>query len=309
MTRITVVPGRANPALAQAIAADLDTSVADITIERFPDGEVAVELHESVRDRIVFIVQPTSPPVNENLLELVAIADATRRAAARRIVAVVPYFGYARADRRKSRRVPVMARAVADLLEASGVQHLVSVDLHSAQVEAFFRIPVENLTALPTLGAALRDSLSRETVIVSPDLGAVERATTFAEMLGCQVAVLAKRRLSGSEVEIRQLIGDVEDRAAFIIDDMISTGATIVKGMEALRAAGAHPTIRVAATHGVFSEGALDALHEAGIEEVVVTDTIPGEAKQRNVRRISIAPLLAAALKRIAVGESLRDLY
>jgi ribose-phosphate pyrophosphokinase len=310
MEDFRVLAGTATPALAAAIAAELSVPLAGCRIERFPDGEISAELEESVRHHQIFIVQPTAPPVNDHLIELAAIADACRRAAAKRVVAVVPYFGYARGDRRKSRRTPIMARAAADLLEASGVQHLVTLDLHSPQVEGFFHIPVEGLTAIPLLAGALRDQVGPETVIVAPDLGAIERASALAERLGCSVAVLPKRRLSGTEVEVRQLIGDVADRPCLILDDMISTGGTILKAVEALHQAGARPQIRVVATHGVFAEGSRERLMASGIQEIVVTDSVAiPDTDPIGLRRLTVAPLLATALRRLADGDSLRDLY
>jgi ribose-phosphate pyrophosphokinase len=310
LERTALLSGSANPALAEAIAGELGIASIGRTVERFPDGEVSVELEDSVRHRHVFLVQPTSPPVNDNLMELVALADACRRAAAKRVTAVVPYFGYARADRRKSRRVSIMGRAAADLLEASGVQHLVTLDLHSPQVEGFFRIPVENLTAIPTLAEAVRPHVNPDSVIVSPDLGAVERASALAERAGCRLAVVAKRRLSGREVEARRLIGNVEGRSCLILDDMISTGGTILTALEAIREAGARDDVRVAASHGVFAEGAREKLVKAGIRELLVTDSLAiPEGDDEGVRRVSVAPLLATALRRLALGESLRDLF
>jgi ribose-phosphate pyrophosphokinase len=309
MERFVVLGGTANPALAEAIAGHLRVPVGRSRIERFPDGETAIEIEESVRDRHVFIVQPTSPPVNEHLMELAALADGCRRAAAERVTAVVPYFGYARADRRKGRRVPIMARAAADLLEACGIDHLVTLDLHSPQVEGFFRVPVENLTAVPVLVQALRERVRAETVIVSPDFGAVERASTFADRLGCAVAVLPKRRLSGSAVEVGMPIGEVAGRHCLILDDMISTGGTILKGLDALQKAGALPGVTVAATHGVFAEGALERLRAAGVADLLVTDSVAPAPREEGVHRVSIAPVLGAALERIATGESLGDLF
>jgi ribose-phosphate pyrophosphokinase len=310
MIQFRIFTGTANPPLATAIAAELGVPLAPCRIERFPDGELTAEVQESVRDHQVFLVQPTAPPVNDHLMELVALADACRRSAADRVIAVVPYFGYARADRRKGRRVPIMARAAADIIEASGIQHLVTLDLHSLQVEGFFHIPVESLTATPTLVDSLRDRVGPDTVIVAPDVGAAERATAFAERLGCDVAILPKRRLSGREVVMGEPIGEVQGRSCLIIDDMISTGGTILKGIEALRRAGARPDVRVVATHGVFTDGAREKLIAAGVAELLVTDSVatpPGEPAA--VSRVSVAPLLATALRRIVAGESLRDLF
>jgi ribose-phosphate pyrophosphokinase len=310
MEKFTVLAGTGNAPLAAAIAGELNVPLGRCNVERFPDGEIEVRLEESVRDREIFIVQPTSPPVNDHLIELVAFVDACRRGAAARVVAVVPYYGYARSDRRKGRRAPVMARAVAEMLETAGVQQLVTLDLHSPQVEGFFRVPVENLTAIPLLADALRDRISPETVVVSPDVGAVDRATAFGRRLGLPVAVLAKRRISGREVEVRQLIGEVRDRPCLLVDDMISTGGTIAKGVEVLREAGARPEFVVVATHGLFTEDSWEKLTGAGVEEIVVADTIAvREGDGSKVRRVSIAPLLAAAIRRLAAGESLRDLF
>jgi len=310
MDDFVVISGSANPPLARAIAAELGLSLAKCRIERFPDGEVTAEVEESVRQRQVFLVQPTAPPVNDHLVELIALADACRRAAADWITAVVPYFGYARADRRKARRVPIMARAAANVIEASGIDHLVTLDLHSPQVEGFFEIPVESLTAVPTLVDAVRERVDPQTVIVSPDFGAVERANALARRLGCEIAIVPKRRVSGSEVEAGELIGHVEGRPCLIVDDMISTGGTIVKAIETLQRAGARDGVRVVATHGVFAAGAQQRLFAAGVEELLVTDSLPAPADEApGVRRVSVAPLLATALRRLALGQSLRDLF
>lgn len=310
MDHVVVCYGTANRPLGEAVAAELKAPIAECRVERFPDGEISAQLDTSVRKRHVFILQPTAPPVNDHLMELVGLADACRRAAAERVTAVVPYFGYARGDRRGSRRVPVMGRAAADVLETSGIHHLVTIDLHSPQLEGFFRIPVENLTAIPTLAASLQDGLPSDTVIVSPDYGAVERVGMFAGRVGRPMAIIPKRRISGSEVEVGTPIGRVEGRDCLIVDDMISTGGTLVRAVEALREAGAKPQVRVAATHGVFSGGAVEKLLDSGISEILVTDSIAASPDEPpGVRRVSIAPLLAAALKRLTTGDSLRDLY
>ncbi|MEX2583122.1 MAG: ribose-phosphate pyrophosphokinase [Gemmatimonadota bacterium] len=311
MTResFVILSGSANRPLAEAICDALGQPLGRSRTERFPDGEIGIEIDESVRGRHVFIVQPTSPPVNDNVVELVALADACRRASAGRVTAVIPYFGYGRGDRRKNRRVPIMARAVADMLEVSGVNQVAALDLHSAQVEGFFRIPVETLTAIPTLAGALQPQRGRDPVIVGPDLGAAERATTLGEKLGCSVAVLAKRRLSGREVEIRSVIGQVEGRRCVIIDDMVSTGGTILKAAEALREAGALPEMTVVATHALFNENTVGRFRAAGITETIVTDTIENPAaRQPGVSRVSVAPLLAGAVARLVASESLKDL-
>lgn len=304
-----ILSGSANRDLAAAICDELRHPLGRCSTERFPDGEVGVEIEESVRGLHVFLIQPTSPPVNDNVIELLALADACRRASAARVTAVIPYFGYSRADRRKNRRVPIMGRAVADLIEGCGVHQIAALDLHSAQGEGFFRIPVETLTAIPTLAEALKPAVDEDAVIVAPDLGAAERAAALGDRLGCSVAVLAKRRLSGREVEIRSIIGQVEGKRCLLVDDMISTGDTILKAAEAVREAGALPDLGVVATHAIFGEEVPGRFASAGISQLVVTDTVDNPAaKQAGVTRISVAPLLAGAVRRLVASASLKDL-
>jgi ribose-phosphate pyrophosphokinase len=298
--RFTIFSGTANPMLAAAIARALNVQVGACAIERFPDGEVAVQLLEPVRRKEVFLVQPTSPPVNDNLIELLALADACRRAAAARITSVVPYFGYARADKRHSRREPITGRVVADLLEAVGIAHVVTLDLHTPQIEGFFHAPVDSLTAVPTLCRALRDRLPTDFVVVSPDAGRVQLATHYAQCLGAPVIVLHKRRDSGVETEVTHVVGDVSNRACLIVDDMISTGGTVAESITALLQAGARPEIIVAATHGLLVLNARKKLDHPGVREVFITDTVCTTEKDwPKLRVISIAPLIASALERL----------
>ncbi|HLF83486.1 MAG TPA: ribose-phosphate pyrophosphokinase, partial [Blastocatellia bacterium] len=279
-------------------------------VERFPDGETWVGLDEPVRGRDVFIVQSTSPPVNESLVELLAFSDACRRAAAGRITAIMPYFGYARQDKRHGRREPITASMVALLLQAVGINHVVTVDLHTPQIEGFFQIPVDSLTAVPTLSKALSTRLPEGVVVVSPDAGRVKMATEYAQRLSASVAVLHKRRESGTATKVTHLVGDVRDRPCLIIDDMISTGGTIAESIEALLKAGARPEITVAATHGVFVEGCRDKLSHKAVREVLVTDTIAVAAQGwEQLKVVSVAPLLASAIRRFAADGSIRDLY
>jgi ribose-phosphate pyrophosphokinase len=302
--------GTANPALAAAIAVSLGSRLGARRIERFPDGEVSVELGESVRGRDVFLIQPTSAPVNDHLVELLALADACRRADADRIVAVVPYFGYARSDKREQRRVPVTGRVAADLLESVGIGHVVTVDAHTPQLEGFFRIPDDDLSALPALAGAIRPHVPDEAVIVSPDLGGVRRAALFAARLKRPAAICVKQRTSGTEVAVTQVIGDVRDRLCVIVDDMITTGGTIAGAAKALIESGAHRHFVVAATHGVLSAGALDKLDQAGVVQLVLSDTVALPPVHRPpLTTVSVAPLLAEVIRRLDAGESLRDLY
>jgi ribose-phosphate pyrophosphokinase len=308
--RFTIFGGTANPALAAAIAAELGTPLGACAIERFPDGELSVRLDEPVRGREVFLVQSTAPPVNDHLVELLAFADACRRASATHLTAIIPYFGYARSDKRQARREPITASMVAELLQAVGVKHVVTLDLHAPQIEGFFRIPVDSLTALPVLSQALRQRCPPDVLIVSPDVGRVQMATAYAARLGAEVVVLHKRRASGTATEITHLVGDVRDRSCVIVDDMISTGGTIVESVAALRRAGARPEIKVVATHGLFVDGARERLDEAGVQEIIVTDTVPRPVQPwPQLHVISSAPLLAAALRRFLADGSLSDLW
>jgi ribose-phosphate pyrophosphokinase len=301
--------GSAAVDLAASVAREIGVKLGASSVERFPDGEVWVGLDESVRRRDVFIIQSTSPPVNDNLIELLAFADACRRASAASVTAVVPYFGYARQDTRHGRREPVTARMVADLIEAVGIDNLITVDLHTPQVEGFFHIPVDSLTAVSTLSKYVSERLPAGTVVVSPDAGRVKMAGEYARLLGAPVAVLHKRRESGTATKVTHLVGDVRDRPCLIIDDMISTGGTIAESIEALLEAGARPEITVAATHAVFSEGSVDKLSHKALREVVVTDTISTAAHRwSRLRVVSVAPLIASAIQRFATGGSLRNL-
>ena len=295
----TIFAGRANVALATSVAVEMGARLGACSVERFPDGELSVRLDEPVRGREVLIIQPTSPPVNDHLIELLAFADACRRASAAHITAVIPYFGYARADKRHGRREPITASMVAALMQAVGVNHVVTIDLHAPQIEGFFHIPVDSLTTAPVMVEALRPGLPPDIVVVSPDAGRVRMATEYARLLGAPVAVLHKERASGVETRITRLVGDVRDRPCLIIDDMISTGGTIAESVEALLEAGARPEIIVAATHGLLLAGAREKLARAVTREVLVTDTVAPPAHDwPQLRVVSVAPLIASALRR-----------
>jgi ribose-phosphate pyrophosphokinase len=275
----TIFAGTANDALATAVARELARTPGRCTVERFPDGELSVRLRETVRGREVFVVQPTSPPVNDHLVELLAFADACRRAAAARFTAVVPYFGYARSDRRNCRRVPITASLVASLMQSAGVDHVVTLDLHTSQVEGFFHVPVDSLTAVPTLcdalGHARRDWLPNgEFVVVAPDAGRVAMATEYAARLGTSVVVLHKRRESGSRTRVTHLVGDVRGRTCLLVDDMIATGGTLLESIRVLHEEGAADECVVSATHGLLLDGAADRLAGVGARAVLVTDTV-----------------------------------
>ena len=293
--------GPSNAELARAVAAELGEPCAPCVFTRFPDGEVSVELESSVGGRDVLLLQPTAPPVNDHLMELLVFADACRRASARSLTAVVPYFGYARADRRQGRRVPVTASMVAELMEAVGVQHLITLDVHSAQVEGFFRIAVDDCSAVEALSRAVAPSAVAGSVIVAPDLGATRLATAYGRLLSLPVAVVHKLRRSATEVTSSGITGDVRGRRCIVVDDMITTGGTIEGAITALRDAGAHRDVIVAATHGVLTDAAWDRLARAGVQELFLTDSVAVDVRsQPRTHIVSVASVLATAITRLS---------
>ncbi|CCF84578.1 ribose-phosphate diphosphokinase [Nitrolancea hollandica] len=305
-----IFDGTANPELAAAIAGELGVVLGPAIVTRFPDSEISVTLTGSVRRKEIFIVQPTSPPVNEHLVELVAFTDACRRAAAGRITAIVPYFGYSRSDKRVGRREPIMARAAADMLQGAGVDHVVTVDLHTPQIEGFFNIPVDSLTAVPVLCEALCRHLSPGAVVVAPDAGRVPLATQYALRLGAPVVVLHKQRESATKTEVTHVVGDVRGRPCLVVDDIISTGGTLATGIDALLNAGALPEITIAATHGLLVDGARENLSRAGIRDIFVTNTVSMAGKTwAGLHVVSIAPLIAAVVQRFLEDGSLSGLF
>jgi len=273
---LKILAGSANLALAQKIATKLGGQLAQRVLERFPDGELHIELQESVRGHDVYLIQPTCPPVDEHLFELLLMADACRRAGAVHLTAVIPYFGYARQDRRAHGREPLSVRLIADLLATSGIQRVVAVDLHSQGVESAFAIPVEHVSAVPTLAEAVRSSVPRNAVIVSPDLGAVKMAERYAKLLNLPVVIIHKTRISGAEVNVQRIVGDVRDKHVLVVDDMISTGGTIEKAIKALLEAGCLSSgIKVAASHGLLVGPAAEQLGKLPIEQIYVSDSVP----------------------------------
>jgi ribose-phosphate pyrophosphokinase len=297
--RLSLFSGSANPALGAAIARELGVPVARCETDRYADGEVSVRMLEPVGGRDVFLVQPTGPPVNDHLVQLLAMADACRRSAAARITAIVPYYGYSRSDKRHNLREPIMARVVADLLQAVGVDHVVTMDLHTPQIEGFFRVPVDALSAMDTLCQTLRHRLPQGFVVVAPDSGRATLATRYARCLGAEVVVLEKRRAQG-QVEIVRVVGDVAGHACLLIDDMISTGGTLARAVEALLEKGARPTIFIAATHGLFLPGARARLDHAAVHAVYVTDTVRAvDTDWPKLHVVGVAPEFARAVERL----------
>jgi len=305
---LTLITGTAHPALAVGMAAMLSVDPVPVTHERFPDGEQHVALGRPVRGDDVYIVQPMSSPVDERLMELLLLADAARRSGASRITAVAPYLGYARQDRRKAAGEPISARIVGGLLQAVGVDRLVTIEPHSATLEAMYPIPVLMLTAVPVLTEALRASIPPDAVVVSPDLGAVRLAERYGATLGLPVAVVRKQRLSGSEVRVQAVTGDVAGRHALIVDDMITTGGTIEAAANALVQAGAIPPFFVAATHAVFVGPAEERLSTPPIGRVWVTDTLQPRFARLSARVVEIGPLLTEAVRRLHAETALDDL-
>lgn len=308
-TKARLFMGSAHPALAESIARALGIPLSGCAIERFPDGEVSVRLNESVRGCEVYVVQPTAPPVDEHVMELLIFADACRRAAAARITAIVPYFGYARQDRRRGRRESITASMVAMLMQAVGIDQVMVVDIHADQIEGFFMVPMDTLTATPVLCAAVKPALTPGAVVVSPDVGRVAMATDYARRLQTSVVVLHKHRESGSQTSVTHVVGDVADRPCLVIDDMISTGGTIARSIEALLGAGARPDITIAATHGLFVGDARNVLSHPSVRGIYVTDTIPQTARDWDLLHVvSVAPLLAAAIEQVDADGSLSGL-
>jgi ribose-phosphate pyrophosphokinase len=304
--------GNANPALAQEIATHLGVDLGKASVGRFSDGEVTVEIRQNVRARDVFVVQPTCNPTNEHLMELLIMVDALKRASARRITAVIPYFGYARQDRRpRSTRVPISAKVVANLLETVGVERVLTMDLHADQIQGFFDIPVDNIYASPVLLSDLKSKNYRDLIVVSPDVGGVVRARALAKQLGCDLAIIDKRRPQANVSEVMHVIGDIDGRNCVIMDDMIDTAGTLVKAAEVLKERGAK-SVFAYCTHPVFSGPAIERIKGSQLDEVVITNTIPlteqGQAA-KNIRQLSVAFLFAETIRRISDGESVTSLF
>jgi ribose-phosphate pyrophosphokinase len=307
---LTILAGSANLLLAEAIAEKLGLRLGSVLVQRFPDGEVHIEIQETVRGHDVYLVQPTSPPVAAHLLELLLLADACRRAGAANLTAVMPYFGYARQDRRASGREPVGARLIADLLQVSGVHRVLTVDLHTTALEGFFPMPVEHLSAVALLGEAVRARVPPHAVLVAPDLGAVKLAERYARLLHLPLALVHKTRLSGEEVRVQQVVGDVRDRVPIVVDDMISTGGTIQAAVQALLAAGCvAEDLTVVASHGLFVGPAEERLHTVPIQRLLVTDSVARPAREPfSLHVVSLGSMLAEAITRLHHNQSLSDL-
>ena len=308
---LKVFSGSSNPKLATQVCNYLDIPLGGAKLEKFPDGEKVIKLEDDVRGRDCFVVQSTCNPVDEYLMELLIYLDCLRRASANRITAVIPYFGYARQDRKDEGRVPITAKLVANLITTAGADRVIAIDLHAQQLQGFFDIPVDHLTGELVLTGYFRNKKIKNLTVVSPDIGNMKIASQYAAHLGGEIAIVHKKRINGSEVQAQEIIGQVQDRNILMCDDIIATAGTLCSAAKLVKQRGAI-AVYVGATHGIFTGPALKRLDETAIEEVVVTDTIPLRAeteKTKKIKVLSVAPMLGEAIKRIHRNESVSSLF
>jgi len=310
---LMVFTGNANPELAQAIAENLGVPMGRANVGSFSDGEVMVEIMENVRGRDIYLIQPTCQPTAENFMELLVMIDALKRASAYRVTSIIPYFGYARQDRRpRSSRVPITSKVAARMISVAGTDRVVTVDLHADQIQGFFDVPVDNVYASPlTLADIWKHYTSDEIIVVSPDVGGVVRARAIAKRLDCELAIIDKRRPRANEATVMNLIGDVEGKICVLVDDMIDTAGTLCSAAGALKDKGANKVVAYC-VHPVLSGKAIDNINNSRIDEIVVTDTIPLSQAARDIgciRQLSVAQMLAETIRRMAEGESVSSLY
>ncbi|SCG84235.1 ribose-phosphate pyrophosphokinase [Proteiniborus sp. DW1] len=307
---LKIFTGNANKELAEKICMELGETLGNSEVGVFSDGEISVNIGETVRGYDVFVIQPTCPPVNNNLMELLIMIDALKRASAGRINAVVPYYGYARQDRKAKARDPITAKLVADLLEVSGPDRIITMDLHAAQIQGYFDIPVDHLLGGPILAQYFKKNLASDTVIVSPDVGGVQRARNFASILDLPIAIIEKRRPKANVSEVMNVIGDIEGKDAIIVDDIIDTAGSMTKAASVLKDFGAK-RVFACCTHAVLSGPAIERIQNSVIEKLVVTDTIPltGEKKIDKIEVVSVAPIIAEAIRRIYKNESVSRIF
>ena len=313
MQEMKIFSGNSNPDFAAAVARSAGMELGHCEISHFADGEIQAEIHESVRGARVFVIQSTCPPVNQNAMEMFIMLDALKRASAAEVTACIPYYGYARQDRKVAPRAPISAKLMADLLSTAGADRVVAVDLHAAQIQGFFNVPVDHLFATPTTARAWREEMGygEDFVVVSPDAGGVERARAFAKRVECYLAIIDKRRSGPNEAKAYHLIGDVRGKTAIIIDDMVDTAGTLTEGVDSLFDNGAERVFAVA-THPVLSGPAISRLTESKIDQLWVTDTIPLSQKAKEcgkVKVITMAPVMAEAIKRIYGNDSVSSLF
>lgn len=312
MTDLMVFTGNANPDLAKKIVDHLGMPLGNVSVSQFSDGEIAVELHDNVRGRDVFVVQSTCAPTNDNLMELIVMVDALRRASAGRITAVVPYFGYARQDRRvRSARVPITAKVVADMMVGVGVDRVLTVDLHAEQIQGFFDVPVDNVYGSPVLLEDIEAQKFEDLIVVSPDIGGVVRARAVAKQLGIDLAIIDKRRPRANVAEVMHIIGEIEGRTCLLVDDIIDTAGTLCSAAKALKAQGAKKVVAYC-THPVLSGKAIDNLNNSELDQLVVADSIPLSEAAKNcsrIRSLTLSRMLAEAMRRLSNEESLSAMF
>ena len=307
--RIVLISGTAHPELSQKISLELDVPLANAHVGRFPDGEIDIKVYDDMRGGDVFVLQPTCPPVNDNWVELLLLIDTLRRASAGRITAVMPYYGYARKDRKDEGRVPISAKVVANTLVGAGADRVLTLDMHAAQIQGFYDIPVDHMYAKPVLMKAVRALDIENPVVVTPDVGGIKMARAWAKVLGADLAIVDKRRLSGSEIAVEHVIGQVEGRNVIIVDDMISTGGSISEAARIVRQNGARQIV-IAVSHGVFCGPAVERLNGCPADRILITDTIPlGDPAPERVEVVSVAGLLAQAIHNIHACESVSSLF
>ena len=312
MSRLMLFSGNANPELAKEVAKSLGVPLSDSLVSLFSDGEINIEIRENVRGHDVFIIQPTCAPTHRNIMELILMVDALRRSSAERITAVVPYFGYARQDRRvRSVRVPISAKVVADMLSNAGVDRVLTIDLHAEQIQGFFNCTVDNIYGAPVLLDDIERQNYKKLQVVSPDIGGVVRARAVAKQLGCDLAIIDKRRPSANESEVMNLIGEVEGRTCVLVDDIVDTAGTLCKAAEALKEYGAHKVVAYA-THAVLSGNAIDNITNSKLDNVVVTNSIPltDDAKKcSKIRTLTLGKLLGESVRRLSNEESISAMF
>jgi len=308
---LKIFTGRAHPSLSQEISARLNVPLGHASLYSFSDGENYVQIDENVRGADVFVIQPTCPPVNDNLMELLIMLDAFKRSSARRVTAVLPYYGYARQDRKDKPRVPITSKLVADLITAAGADRVLTLDLHASQIQGFFNIPVDHLFAAPVIVNHLKKIELPDLTIVSPDAGGVERARAYAKRLGASLAIIDKRRTGANQTEVMNIIGDVDGRNVFVVDDIIDTGGTLIHTTEALLKQGAK-SISASCTHAVLSGPAIERINKSRLDQIVTTNSMPTADKEQEcpkLHTLSIGDLLAEAINRIHNEDSVSSLF
>lgn len=308
MSKFKLFSGTANPEFAKKVGEYLNMEVGEAIINKFSDGEISVQIKESVRGQDVFIVQPTSAPANDHLMELLIMVDALKRSSARSISAVIPYYGYARQDRKAAPRVPISAKLVADLLEAAGIDRMITIDLHAAQIQGFFNIPVDNLYGSVLFVDYIKSKNLPNPIIASPDIGGVARARSYADKLGYDLVIVDKKREKANVAEVMNIIGDVEGKDVILVDDMVDTAGTLVKAAEVLKKKGAN-SVMACCTHGVLSGPAYDRVKEGTLDELVIADTIPLKAETEKITVLSAANMIGETINRISRNESVTSIF